>query len=245
MAEVDELFDVKNAFYTGNFQSCIYEAQKLKVNIDFSQTVQGWFQVSVFFLIRRQGSALQIEYLYEVSGSVSCQTNQADVAVERDVFLYRSYLALRKFGIVRDEITASSPKLLQPLKILASYLSSGSSTHRAQISADLEAELAGSGSVDASNTTHLLTAATVFAQEGNYEAALRTLHCAPSDHLEAMALRLTTLLKMDRVDLATKELKSMQDKDDDATLTQLAQAWVNMGVVSDSHVSNCLNWAHF
>ena len=145
--------------------------------------------------------------------------------------MYRAYLALKKYGIVRDEIGPNSNALLQPLKTLSAFLQSANNpSKKAEIVSQVENQVQ---SGDAANSTSILINATVLYYEENYEMALKVLHAAPSDHLESMALRLQCLLRMDRVDLAKKELKAMQEKDDDATLTQLAQAWVNMHIGGD------------
>lgn len=177
--EVDELFDVKNAFYIGNYQQCINEAQKLKPST----------------------SSLQ---------------------VERDAFLYRAYIAQRKYRVVLDEISAASPAELQPLRLLAEYFAVPSK--RESLVSSLDQQV--SGNVDVSNHTFIIVAASVYYLERKYDSALRLLNEA--DHLECSALSLQIYLKMDRVDLAWKELKSMQEMDDDATLTQLATAWVSI-----------------
>lgn len=149
------------------------------------------------------------------------QSASPEVVLERDVFLYRAYIAQRKFRVVLDEINNSSPLDLQPLKTLAEYFAFPN--RREAILTELDRA---ANNAAAENHNFMIVAATIYYHEKNLESALRILH--NTDHLECLALTLQIYLKMDRLDLARKELKAMQDKDDDATLTQLAQAWVNI-----------------
>ncbi|ELU05413.1 hypothetical protein CAPTEDRAFT_124722, partial [Capitella teleta] len=103
---------------------------------------------------------------------------------------------------------------------------------RDRLVTELDAKM--SGNVDVSNSTALLMAGSVYYHHGNLDAALRALH--QSDSLECLALMVQIMLKMDRVELANrKELKRMQDIDEDSILTQLAQAWFNLSVGGDKY----------
>lgn len=133
-------------------------------------------------------------------------------------------MAQNKFLVVLDEIHGASPPEIQPLKYLAEYLSNKSK--KESVVAQIDQQL----SANANNETLIIVAAIIYMQEQNIEAAYRVLHT--SDSLEALAFIVDILLKLNRVDLARKKLKEMQDKDDDATLTQLVQAWCNIAVVS-------------
>ncbi|XP_026554828.1 coatomer subunit epsilon [Pseudonaja textilis] len=144
--------------------------------------------------------------------------------IERDIFLYRAYIAQRKYGVVLDEIKPRACPELQAVRMFAEYLSKES--QRDAIVAELDKKM--SKSVEITNTTFLLMAASVYFHDQNPDAALRTLHQGES--LECMAMTVQILLKLDRLDLARKELKKMQEQDEDSTLTQLATAWVNLAM---------------
>ncbi|XP_045450088.1 coatomer subunit epsilon [Melitaea cinxia] len=189
--DVDELFDVKNAFYVGNYQQAINEAQ----NVNPSSPM---------------------------------------IALQRDSFLYRSYIAQGNFRIVLQELRNADP-MLQPLKSLVDYMSPGA--NKPAIVADIDARVA--KGTELTNEIFVTVAATIYYNEENYEAALKILHGAES--LELRAFTLQCLLAMNRPDLARKQLKALQDIEDDGTLTQLAQAWLNLAQggpgVQDAHYS--------
>ncbi|XP_039254718.1 coatomer subunit epsilon-like [Styela clava] len=180
-SEVDELFDVKNAFYLGLYQQCINEAQKAKVSSQVKKN-------------------------------------------ERDVFMYRAYIAQKKFGVVLDEISSLGSSELQAVKLLAQYLAD--SSNKDQVLKEVENKL--SGNIDIENTVLPLIAASIYSHEENFDSALRILHSAES--LECSALSIQIYIAINRLDLAKKELKRMQETDEDSTLTQLAQAWFNISV---------------
>jgi len=147
----------------------------------------------------------------------------------RDLFLYRAYIAQKKFTVVLDEIRPNSPPELLSLRLLVEFLSS--SNKRDAIVEKLEKEL--SSGFDAGNVMKILVAGMIYHHVGNYESALRVLHQA--ENLECSALTIQTLLAIDRVDLAQKELQNMHERDEDATLTQLATTWVNLRIGGDKY----------
>lgn len=106
------------------------------------------------------------------------QTNNQQLQLERDIFLYRSYIAQQKYRIVLDEIHGASPAHLQPLKLLAEYFSTNNKDVVVSKLDDLVAK-----DIDSSNQMLFVVAATIYYNEQNYDAALRILHQA--DFLEA------------------------------------------------------------
>ena len=87
------------------------------------------------------------------------QLSDPVMSVERDVYLYRSYLAQRKYRLVMDEIKPSFPDLLRPLKQLAEFLAAPPA-RRDEILLDLDTKMA--GNVDVTNHVLLIVAATIY-----------------------------------------------------------------------------------
>jgi coatomer protein complex subunit epsilon len=140
---------------------------------------------------------------------------------ERDVIIYRAYAAKGDYNIVLEEIKDSNPNAgLLAVKALASYLSS-------EKNKDIVLTTVKNWSSDprmAGDETVQLISGLIYFYEEDYDEVLRTLHQVKS--LEGRAVLVRAFIQIDRLDLAQKEVASMQSVDDDATPTQLATAWL-------------------
>jgi len=163
-------------------------------------------------------------YQAGINEARSIHPSSDSVALERDCFVYRSWIALGNYDIVLDEIKdTKAPASLQAIKLLASYLRGD----------DVEFSLETlkqwlSDDAAANNQMLQLISGIIYYNEQNYDDALRIVH--QSNILEGRAFMIQMYLKLHRIDLAEKELKILQEMDDDATLTQLITAWVNLAL---------------
>jgi len=169
-------------------------------------------------------------------GNYQAVINEADslnspnslINAEKRLFVFRSNIALQNYSFVLDEVDASSPTELQIAKLLALYLS-GEDCDKARAGF---AEFAKKHSTsELGGQFYFIAAATFFLHEGDLEEALR---CAlKSSWLEGKALTVQIYLAMNRFDMAEKELKQMQQIDDDSVITQIAQAWTLSSMGAD------------
>ncbi|KAJ3038620.1 hypothetical protein HDV00_000464 [Rhizophlyctis rosea] len=156
-------------------------------------------------------------------------TPRSDTAkLERRVFLHRAYVAQGRYNLVTSEISDVDPAELRAVKILARYAQAGNGNNAAGKEAAVAEiqTLLNEGAHGLSSLVQLV-AGTIFYGEGSYEEALRAVVQSPK-HLECVALATQTYLKLDRPDLAHKEVEKLKTWADDATLAQLVEAWCNL-----------------
>ena len=52
--------------------------------------------------------------------------SDSNLQMEKDVFMYRAYIAQKKFGVVLDDINSGAPEELKYIRLLAEFLSNDS-----------------------------------------------------------------------------------------------------------------------
>jgi hypothetical protein len=140
------------------------------------------------------------------------------------VQIYRSYIAQGQYDIVQDEIKDDAQTALQAVKLLATYKSKPDM--KDMVLMTIKEWLADSST--ANNPVLQTVAGIIYLELGELEEAARVVHAGTT--LEMVSLQVQIYLRMSRVEVAQKSLALMSRMEDDATLTQLTGAWVNMAL---------------
>ncbi|CAL0309221.1 unnamed protein product [Lupinus luteus] len=162
---------------------------------------------------------------YQASISAADVTNLSpDDVVERDTFVNRCHIAQGHGAFVISDIDANAPTPLQAVKLLALYLSSPDD--KESTISSLKEWL--SDPAIGNNVTLRLIAGIIFLHEQDFNEALKYTNAGGT--MELHALNVQIFIKMHRSDYAERQLRLMQQIDEDHTLTQLANAWIDLAV---------------
>lgn len=156
--------------------------------------------------------------------SVARRPMSPALKAEREEFLARAYIALGQY----NKVTSQDTPALTALSLKAKYdEASGNESVQTTVLDELKT-LVGSSS----DPSIQLTAAHVLLSHegGQTKEALQCVHLGST--MEHIATMLQIYLKIDRLDLAQKQLSLLKQADEEAILTQLCSVQVNLATGS-------------
>jgi len=149
-----------------------------------------------------------------------------------DMFYYRSLICLGLEEQVIKQVGGITVPELQVLKLLATYRTASSDENREMVLEKVKESKDFAVEATANAPNAALALALLFLEAKNAKEALKYVHKA-HESLEHLAVTVQIYLRIDRLDLAAKQVKAMQDIDDDDAITTLATAWLHIAAGGD------------
>ncbi|KAJ6239173.1 coatomer subunit epsilon [Anaeramoeba flamelloides] len=155
--------------------------------------------------------------------------------LERDCYVYRSYIGLGNYQMVLNSVSESDPLELKVIKLYASLLNNPEENTEVVLDT-LKGWLT---EIDLENDyLFQIMAATIYSNTGNYDEALRVL--SQSNELETSALKIQIYLLIERQDKAIEELGTIRKINEDATIYQLASNWIELSSNDEQSIQKAL-----
>ncbi|KAJ6235228.1 coatomer subunit epsilon [Anaeramoeba flamelloides] len=155
--------------------------------------------------------------------------------LERDFYVYRSYIGLGNYQMVLNSVSESDPLELKVIKLYASLLNNPEENTEVVLDT-LKGWLT---EIDLENDyLFQIMAATIYSNTGNYDEALRVL--SQTNELETSALKIQIYLLINRQDKAIEELDTIRKINEDATIYQLASNWIELSSNNEQSIQKAL-----